>query len=57
VVEDKEIYEAFIEWLNYARTGERIQIPLKKLISKLPEEKPTFTRYDAIKERSKKWKK
>jgi hypothetical protein len=44
-VEDKEIYHAFLEWLNIGRMDNGLP-PVKP---KIPYEKPTFTRYDAIK--------
>jgi hypothetical protein len=44
-VEDKEIYQAFLEWLNIGRMENGLQ-PVKP---KIPYDKPTFTRYDAIK--------
>ena len=44
-VEDKEIYLAFLEWLNIGRMENGLP-PVKP---KIPYAKPTFTRYDAIK--------
>lgn len=43
--EDAEIYRAFVEWLS----DNRIDKGLKPIKSKIPKEKSTFSRYDALK--------